>query len=143
MKKLLIALSLALAATGAYAKDEKAATPQQSRMADCNKEAKDMKGDERKAFMKSCLSGKPAAEAKTEAKTEAKKELTPQQQKMQDCNKEAKAKEMKGDERKKFMSGCLKGDAKPADAKPAEAKKPEAKSAEAKPAEAKKPDAKK
>jgi hypothetical protein len=62
MKKLLIALSLALAATGAYAKDEKAATPQQSRMADCNKEAKDkaLKGDERKAFMKGCLSGKPA-----------------------------------------------------------------------------------
>ncbi len=129
MKKLLIALSLALAATGAYAKDEKAATPQQSRMADCNKEAKakDMKGDERKAFMKSCLSGKPAAEAKTEAKTEAKKELTPQQQKMQDCNKEAKAKDMKGPDRKKFMSGCLKGEAKPADAKPAEAKKPDAK----------------
>ncbi|OFZ96551.1 MAG: hypothetical protein A2Z44_04285 [Betaproteobacteria bacterium RBG_19FT_COMBO_58_11] len=137
MKKLLIALSLALAATGAYAKDEKAATPQQSRMADCNKEAKakDMKGDERKAFMKSCLSGKPAAEAKTEAKieakteakAEAKKELTPQQQKMQDCNKEAKAKDMKGPDRKKFMSGCLKGDAKPAEAKPAEAKKPDAK----------------
>lgn len=133
MKKLLIALSLALAATGAYAKDEKAATPQQSRMADCNKEAKakDMKGDERKAFMKSCLSGKPAAEAKTEAKieakAEAKKELTPQQQKMQDCNKEAKAKDMKGPDRKKFMSGCLKGDAKPAEAKPAEAKKPDVK----------------
>lgn len=112
MKKLLIVLSLALAATGAYAKDEKAATPQQSKMAGCNKEAKDkdMKGDERKAFMKSCLSGKPA---------EAKKEMTPQQMKMANCNKEAKAKEMKGDERKKFMSGCLKGDAKPADAKAA------------------------
>lgn len=115
MKKLLIALSLALAASGAYAKDEKAPTTQQARMAECNKEAKDkdMKSDERKAFMKSCLSGKPA-----EAK-EAKKELTPQQQKMQNCNKEAKAKDMKGPDRKKFMSECLKGDAKPADAKAA------------------------
>jgi len=115
MKKLLIALSLALAASGAYAKDEKAPTAQQTRMAECNKEAKDkdMKGDARKAFMKGCLSGKPA-----EAK-EAKKELTPQQQKMQNCNKEAKAKDMKGDARKKFMSECLKGDAKPADAKAA------------------------
>ena len=115
MKKLLIALSLALAATGAYAKDEKAPTAQQTRMADCNKEAKakDMKGDERKAFMSSCLSGKPA---------EAKKEMTPQQQKMANCNKDAKG--MKGDERKKFMSGCLKGDAKPADAKPASQRGP-------------------
>lgn len=112
MKKLLIALSLALAASGAYAKEDQAATPQQSKMADCNKEAKakEMKGDERRAFMKSCLSGKPA---------EAKKEMTPQQMKMGHCNKEAKAKEMKGPERKKFMSECLKGDAKPADAKAA------------------------
>lgn len=108
MKKLLIALSLALAATGAYAKDEKAPTAQQSKMADCNKEAKDMKGDERKAFMSKCLSNKPA---------EPKKEMTAQQTKMGDCNKEAKG--MKGDERKAFMSKCLKGDAKPADAKAA------------------------
>ena len=110
MKKLLIALSLAIAATGAYAKDEKAATPQQSKMADCNKEAADqkMRGDERKAFMKICLSSKP------EAKVEAKKELTPQQMKMGNCNKEAKAKEMKGADRKKIMSECLKGDAKSA-----------------------------
>ena len=105
MKKLLIALSLVLAATGAYAKDEQAATPQQTKMADCNKEAKakDMKGAARKDFMKSCLSNKPA---------EAKKDKTPQQMKMADCNKDAKG--MKGDERKKFMSGCLKGDAKAA-----------------------------
>jgi hypothetical protein len=141
MKKLLIALSLALAATGAYAKDEKAATPQQSRMADCNKEAKakGMKGDERKAFMKSCLSGKPAAEAKaeekTEAKAEAKKEMTPQQMKMANCNKEAKG--MKGDERKKFMSGCLKGDAKPADAKAATPAVPATPATPAKPADKK------
>ena len=113
MKKLLIALSLALATTGAYAKEEKAATPQQSKMADCNKEAKDqkMRGDERKAFMKICLSSKPA-EVPAEAKVEAKKELTPQQMKMGNCNKEAKAKELKGPERKKFMSECLKGGAK-------------------------------
>ncbi|MBT9614186.1 MAG: phosphate starvation-inducible protein PsiF [Burkholderiales bacterium] len=133
MKKLLIALSLALAATGAYAKDEKAATPQQSKMAGCNKEAKDMKGDERKAFMKSCLSNKPAAEAKAESK----KALTPQQQKMQDCNKEAKAKEMKGADRKKFMSGCLKGDAKPAEAKAATPAVPATSATPAKPADKK------
>jgi hypothetical protein len=41
-----------------------------------------------------------------------KKELTPQQQRMSECNKQAEGK--KGDERKTFMSTCLKGEsAKP------------------------------
>src|SRR3569833_1413708 len=42
------------------AKPESKATAQQQRMNDCNAEAssKQMKGDARKAFMKSCLSGK-------------------------------------------------------------------------------------
>lgn len=113
MKKLLVALCLTLATGVAFAKEEKAATPQQSKMADCNKEAKekDMKGADRKAFMKSCLSNKSATAA------EPKKELTPQQQKMQNCNKEAKEKALKGADRKSFMSGCLKGDAKPAETK--------------------------
>ena len=44
---------------------------------------------------------KPAAPA-------AAKKLTPQQQRMRACNKEAKEKKLKGAERKKFMSGCLK-----------------------------------
>jgi hypothetical protein len=33
-----------------------------------------------------------------------------QQARMKDCNKEASSKKMKGDERKAFMSDCLKGD---------------------------------
>jgi hypothetical protein len=32
-----------------------------------------------------------------------------QQDKMKACNKDAGAKSLKGDERKKFMSECLKG----------------------------------
>jgi len=72
-----------------------AATEQQSKMTTCNKEAGDMKGDERKAFMKECLS-KPKASAAQKA----------QQERMKTCNVEAK--DMKGDERKKFMSECLK-----------------------------------
>ena len=114
MKKLLIALCLTLATGAAFAKDEKAPTVQQSKMADCNKEAKDkaLAGADRKAFMKSCLSNKPAAAA-----AEPKKELTPQQQKMQNCNKDAKEKALKGPERKKFMSEFLKGSGKPTDAK--------------------------
>jgi hypothetical protein len=68
-----------------------AQTAQQSKMTSCNKDAADMKGNERKAFMKDCLSGK---------------KLSPQQTKMKTCN--ADAKDMKGDARKKFMSECLK-----------------------------------
>lgn len=36
------------------------------------------------------------------------KKPTEQQQRMADCNKQASAKGMKGDERKGFMSSCLK-----------------------------------
>ncbi len=91
MKKLLtlVAIGLTLSFGAAHAQDQ-AKTPQQSKMAMCNKEATDKKGDERKAFMKTCLS--------------AKKET--QQTKMGACNKEAGDK--KGAERKKFMSECLK-----------------------------------
>jgi hypothetical protein len=58
-------------------------------------------GDQRKAFMKDCLA------VKTEAK-EQKKAMTPQQEKMTLCNADARAKKLKGGERKKFMSECLK-----------------------------------
>ena len=100
MKKMLslLALGLSLSFGAAYAAD--APTAQQSKMGTCNKDAGDKKGDERKAFMKECLSAKPAA---AEAKG------TPQQEKMKACNKEAGEKALKGDERKKFMSTCLKG----------------------------------
>ncbi|MGO9444056.1 MAG: PsiF family protein [Thiobacillaceae bacterium] len=86
-----------------------AATPaladnaQQSRMKECNAKAKGKAGTARKDFMKSCLSGAPAA---TPGMSKTGKPLTAQQQKMKDCN--AQAKGMKGADRKKFMSGCLK-----------------------------------
>jgi hypothetical protein len=101
MKKLftLLALGLSLSLGAAHAADEKAKTPQQSKMGTCNKDAADKKGDERKAFMKECLSAKPAAAA-ADGKTA-------QQTKMKTCNADAKTKALKGDERKKFMSECL------------------------------------
>ncbi len=99
MKKLVstITLGLALCTGAAYAATAGGAAPaadgktkQKTKMATCNKEAEGKKGDERKAFMKTCLSdGKTA-----------------QQNKMKTCN--AQAKDKKGDERKKFMSECLK-----------------------------------
>jgi hypothetical protein len=36
------------------------------------------------------------------------KSLTPQQQKMRECNVQATEQSLKGDDRNKFMSGCLK-----------------------------------
>ena len=101
MKQLisLMALGLALAVGGAHAADEKAPTAQQSKMKTCNADAKDKKGDERKAFMKECLSAKPAAPAAAEDGKIA------QQNKMKTCN--ADAKDKKGDERKAFMKECL------------------------------------
>jgi hypothetical protein len=41
-------------------------------------------------------------------KKDEKKAPTAQQQRMADCNKQASSKALKGDERKDFMSSCLK-----------------------------------
>lgn len=73
---------------------------QQGKMKECNVEAKakNLAGDERKAFMKQCLSA---------AKEETKSALTAQQEKMKTCNADAKTKALKGDERKAFMKECL------------------------------------
>jgi hypothetical protein len=40
---------------------------------------------------------------------EPKKEMTEQQKRMGDCSRQASDKGMKGDDRNKFMSACLKG----------------------------------
>ena len=77
-------------------------TAQQQRMKECNADAngKALKGADRSAFMKTCLSGKAAEE---HAKT------TSQQEKMKTCNQEASSKSLKGADRKQFMSTCLSG----------------------------------
>jgi hypothetical protein len=104
MKQLIsvVALGLAMVAGSVYAADAKAPTAQQGKMKTCNADAKtkELKGDERKAFMKECLSAKPAAAADG---------ATTQQSKMKTCNADAKTKELKGAERKAFMKDCLKG----------------------------------
>jgi hypothetical protein len=72
-------------------------TAQQERMKSCNAQAgkKELKGDERKAFMSDCLKGG--------------KDVTAQQERMKTCNAQAGQKALKGDERKAFMSRCLSG----------------------------------
>ena len=55
----LAAIGLALSLGTAHAQDKPAAA-QQGKMATCNKDAGDKKGDERKKFMSECLKNKPA-----------------------------------------------------------------------------------
>ena len=74
---------------------DKAPTAQQKLMGTCNTEATGKKGDERKEFMKSCLS-------------DGKKR---QQERMKTCNVDATGK--KGDERKAFMTELLKNASPP------------------------------
>ena len=78
-----------------------AANTQQTKMKDCNAQAKTqtLSGDARQAFMKTCLSHDSAPAPK----------LNSQQQKMKQCNADAKSKGLAGAERKTFMSTCLKG----------------------------------
>lgn len=89
MSALAFAVQPAATATSAPA----AKTAQQSKMVTCNADATGKKGDERKTFMKECLSATPA------------KAATAQQTKMKTCNADATGK--KGDERKAFMKTCL------------------------------------
>jgi hypothetical protein len=106
MKKL-----IALACLGLMFTAPAFAGAQQEKMASCNKDAKEkaLKGDERKAFMKDCLSKKPeAAVADKKAVAAPVDKKAAQQEKMKTCNKDAKEKALKGDERKAFMSSCLK-----------------------------------
>ncbi len=97
----LFVASLALVGAVAFAAPAatgKPLTSSQQRMSDCSKQATGKKGDERKAFMSSCLKGSAAAPAK----------MTPQE-KMKKCNADAGKQSLKGDARKTFMSTCLKG----------------------------------
>ena len=131
MKKMLVALcaSMMFVATASHAADATPSTKppsekqlaQRQRMKDCNTEAKTkaLKGQDRKDFMKTCLSGgsvsvapasaaeaAPAAPAATPA---AAAKPASQKEKMKSCNAEAKEKGLKGDDRKSFMSSCLSG----------------------------------
>ena len=107
--KQLITLSALLAlavSTSAFATSHKEApgmaasapmTKQQSKMGDCNKSAGEKKGDDRKAFMKTCLSGGSAMAAPATPMT--------QQDKMKKCSGDNKGK--KGDDYKASMTTCL------------------------------------
>ena len=87
----LFAAALFAVAVGAQA------TPQQDKMKACNAEAKDKKGDERKAFMKECLAAKPAAAAMPAADAGANAA----------CEKSVADKKLHGAAAKSHMKKCM------------------------------------
>jgi psiF repeat len=94
-----IGAALALAVgQAAFAQDSTAAAgnSQQQKMGTCNAQAKqqNLSGDDRKSFMKTCLSAKKG---------------NSQQEKMKSCNADAKTKGLTGDDRKAYMKSCLSG----------------------------------
>jgi psiF repeat len=102
MKQLMTALALAFMASTTFAASHAAAAPagkseQQNKMTMCNKDAGDKKGDERKAFMKECLSAK--GDAKGMAASPA-------------CEKSADEKKLAGAARNSHIKKCM-SDAKP------------------------------
>jgi hypothetical protein len=72
------------------AAEAKAPNPQQEKMKTCNEQAGDKKGEDRKAFMKTCLSAAPP----------------PKESKMAMCNKKTAG--LKAEERAKAQSECMK-----------------------------------
>lgn len=90
--------------------DAKAAS-QQSRFATCAHESKGLRGDDHQNFMSECLKGHgdAADEIRKDAPQRTASEASPQHHRMKACNDEAGKKNLHGDERRAFMSSCLKG----------------------------------
>ena len=114
-------MSVVLVAGVAAAADEKAHSTQTQRMTACNAEAgeKHLTGDARKQFMSECLKGHATHEQSStpakdphSGKSKDVEHHTTQGEKMKACNQEASAKNLHGDDRKHFMSECLKAEKK-------------------------------
>ena len=115
MKVRIALLVLAFCASASFATEsvKKAPSPaqqaQQEKMKACNANAgtQALKGEERKKFMRECLSKNAAVAPETPAAAPE-----TQQGKMKACNADATQKQLKGKERKAFMSECLKAEKK-------------------------------
>ena len=88
----------ALSVTAALAEGDRRAGVD-DRTASCAREAKGLKGEERERFVGECVKG-PAGNGHG---------AHSQQEKMKHCNQEARTRELHGDERRAFMSSCLRG----------------------------------
>ena len=88
-----------MAGQGAIAQTSTAHTnSQQEKMKTCNADAsaKGLKGSDREAYMKTCLSKEGSASKGNS-----------QQEKMKACNADANTKALKGTDRQTFMKSCL------------------------------------
>jgi len=115
--------SVVLVVALASAADEKTAPPSQTqKMTECNAQAgeKHLTGDARRQFMSACLKGHATTQEEMSGTakdahsgpTPDGKHHTTQGEKMKTCNQEASAKNLHGDERRTFMSSCLKAEKK-------------------------------
>ena len=108
-----IAAALFLAALPAAANEAKPHA-QQDKFAQCAHDSKGLKGEERNKFMSDCLKAHeaPAGKAKASEKAPIKEahadSAESQQNRMKSCNDDARGKDLHGDERRAFMSACLK-----------------------------------
>ncbi len=115
----ILAALLLAAAPAAVAEKSHA---QQEKFARCSHDSKGLKGEERNKFMSECLKAhdshendKPKAHTPREKAAgtvkEARHEAQPhetQQNRMKSCNEQAGRKDLHGDERRAFMSACLR-----------------------------------
>lgn len=104
---LALSVGIAHAADGDAPKKEPSAAQkaQREKMKTCNAEAKEkaLKGDERKTFMKECLSS-----GKSDKRDAAAKQAKADEKaKTKACQQEAKAQSLKGDARKAYISECV------------------------------------
>lgn len=123
MHALLAALASTLLFAGLVsAADDKAAHPgQRQHTKECTAQAgeKHLTGDARKEFMAECLKGHEGSEDSLKVEKNSHSGKSPdgdhrnaQGQKMKICNQEASAKNLRGDDRRQFMSQCLKAEKK-------------------------------
>ena len=104
-------VSTAFASPALASEGEARARSQQTRFATCAHESKGLRGDDHQNFMSECLKGhaEAASEIRREAPQRTAQDAGPQQNRMKACNEEAGKKNLHGDERRAFMSSCLKG----------------------------------
>jgi psiF repeat len=123
MHALLGALASVLLVVGlaAAADDKPAHSSHTQRMKECSAEAGDkhLVGDARTQFVSECLKGQAGHgdslqvdKGSHSRKAKDGEHHNPQGEKMKACNQEASGKSLHGDDRRAFMSECLRGDKK-------------------------------
>jgi hypothetical protein len=79
--------------------------------ASCAQEAKGLKGEERDKFLEACrkAQGHGDGNGNGNGNGHSSGHGHSQQEKMKSCNAEARTRDLHGDERRAFMSSCLRG----------------------------------